>query len=335
MRGKGGLCRRQPVRMGTVMDMISEQEREQMLSLLEDCRLCPRACGVNRRAGEKGFCGASGEMVRVARAALHFWEEPCISGEQGSGTVFFSWCTMRCVFCQNREIRSGEAGADVTIERLSDIFLEQQGRGAHNLNLVTPTHYLPQIILALKMARERGLTLPVVYNTSGYERAEVLRLLEGVVDVWLPDFKYLSDALAIEYSAAPGYSDTALAALDEMVRQAGLPQFDSDGMMTNGVIIRHLCLPGHAEESRQIVQTLFERYGNRVYYSLMNQYTPPPFSLRWPNLNERFPAEDYDQLIDFAVDLGLENGFVQEEGTAEESFIPAFDLSGVLPKENA
>lgn len=323
------------MRMGTVMDMISEQEREQMLSLLEDCRLCPRACGVNRRAGEKGFCGASGETVRVARAALHFWEEPCISGEQGSGTVFFSWCTMRCVFCQNREIRSGEAGADVTIERLADIFLEQQGRGAHNLNLVTPTHYLPQIILALKMARERGLTLPVVYNTSGYERAEVLRLLEGVVDVWLPDFKYLSDTLATAYSAAPGYPGTAMAALDEMVRQAGLPQFDRDGIMTKGVIIRHLCLPGHAEESRKIVQTLFERYGNRVYYSLMNQYTPPPFSLRWPNLNGRFPAEDYDRLIDFAVDLGLENGFVQEEGTAEESFIPAFDLSGVLPKENA
>lgn len=184
------------------------------------------------------------------------------------------------------------------------------------------------------MARERGLTLPVVYNTSGYERAEMLRLLEGVVDVWLPDFKYLTDALAKEYSGAPGYSETALAALDEMVRQAGEPQFDDDGMMTRGVIIRHLCLPGHLEESRQVVKTLFERYGNTVYYSLMNQYTPPSQKLRWPNLNERFPDKDYDQLIDFAVDLGLENGFVQEEGTAEESFIPAFDLSGILPEEN-
>ena len=316
------------------MDMSDQVKRDNLLSLLENCRLCPRQCGVNRRAGEKGFCGAVGEKVRVARAALHFWEEPCISGERGSGTVFFSWCTMRCVFCQNREIRSGEAGADITIERLADIFLEQQGRGAHNINLVTPTHYLPQIILALEMARERGLTLPVVYNTSGYERAEMLRLLEGVVDVWLPDFKYLTDALANEYSGAPGYSETALAALDEMVRQAGEPQFDDDGMMTRGVIIRHLCLPGHLEESRQVVKTLFERYGNTVYYSLMNQYTPPPQKLRWPNLNERFPDKDYDQLIDFAVDLGLENGFVQEEGTAEESFIPAFDLSGVLPEEN-
>lgn len=316
------------------MDMSDQVKRDNLLSLLENCRLCPRQCGVNRRAGEKGFCGAVGEKVRVARAALHFWEEPCISGERGSGTVFFSWCTMRCVFCQNREIRSGEAGADITIERLADIFLEQQGRGAHNINLVTPTHYLPQIILALEMARERGLTLPVVYNTSGYERAEMLRLLEGVVDVWLPDFKYLTDALAKEYSGAPGYSETALAALDEMVRQAGEPQFDDDGMMTRGVIIRHLCLPGHLEESRQVVKTLFERYGNTVYYSLMNQYTPPSQKLRWPNLNERFPGKDYDQLIDFAVDLGLENGFVQEEGTAEESFIPAFDLSGVLPEEN-
>lgn len=316
------------------MDMSDQVKRDNLLSLLENCRLCPRQCGVNRRAGEKGFCGAVGEKVRVARAALHFWEEPCISGERGSGTVFFSWCTMRCVFCQNREIRSGEAGADITIERLADIFLEQQGRGAHNINLVTPTHYLPQIILALEMARERGLTLPVVYNTSGYERAEMLRLLEGVVDVWLPDFKYLTDALAKEYSGAPGYSETALAALDEMVRQAGEPQFDDDGMMTRGVIIRHLCLPGHLEESRQVVKTLFERYGNTVYYSLMNQYTPPSQKLRWPNLNERFPDKDYDQLIDFAVDLGLENGFVQEEGTAEESFIPAFDLSGVLPEEH-
>ena len=316
------------------MDMSDQVKRDNLLSLLENCRLCPRQCGVNRRAGEKGFCGAVGEKVRVARAALHFWEEPCISGERGSGTVFFSWCTMRCVFCQNREIRSGEAGADITIERLADIFLEQQGRGAHNINLVTPTHYLPQIILALEMARERGLTLPVVYNTSGYERAEMLRLLEGVVDVWLPDFKYLTDALAKEYSGAPGYSETALAALDEMVRQAGEPQFDDDGMMTRGVIIRHLCLPGHLEESRQVVKTLFERYGNTVYYSLMNQYTPPSQKLRWPNLNERFPDKDYDQLIDFAVDLGLENGFVQEEGTAEESFIPAFDLSGGLPEEN-
>ena len=283
------------------MDMSDQVKRDNLLSLLENCRLCPRQCGVNRRAGEKGFCGAVGEKVRVARAALHFWEEPCISGERGSGTVFFSWCTMRCVFCQNREIRSGEAGADITIERLADIFLEQQGRGAHNINLVTPTHYLPQIILALEMARERGLTLPVVYNTSGYERAEMLRLLEGVVDVWLPDFKYLTDALAKEYSGAPGYSETALAALDEMVRQAGEPQFDDDGMMTRGVIIRHLCLPGHLEESRQVVKTLFERYGNTVYYSLMNQYTPPSQKLRWPNLNERFPDKDYDQLIDFAV----------------------------------
>ena len=315
------------------MELTYQSNQENILSLLENCRLCPRQCGVNRLAGEKGFCGAVGEKVRVARAALHFWEEPCISGEKGSGTVFFSWCTMRCVFCQNREIRSGEAGADISIERLADIFLEQQQRGAHNINLVTPTHYLPQIILALRIARANGLTLPVVYNTSGYERAEVLRMLEGMVDIWLPDYKYLSDALAVEYSAAPGYSETALAALDEMVRQTGEPVFDADGMMQKGVIIRHLCLPGHLEESRKVIGRLFARYGNSVYYSLMNQYTPPPQKLRWPNLNERFPAQDYDELIDFAVDLGLENGFVQEEGTAEDSFIPAFDLSGVFPEE--
>ena len=315
--------------------MEKEILSDERLSLLRNCRLCPRSCGVNRLSGERGFCGASGEKVRVARAALHMWEEPCISGVRGSGTVFFSYCTLRCVFCQNREIRSGEAGADITIERLADIFLEQEGRGAHNINLVTPTHYLPQICMALDLARKKGLTLPVVYNTSGYERPDVLKMLEGYVDIWLPDFKYLSESLAKSYSSAPGYKDFALAALDEMVRQAGDPEFDEDGMMTKGVIIRHLCLPGHEEESEKVIRTLFLRYHNHVYYSIMNQYTPPSDRvLPWENLMNRFPMESYRELIDYAADLGMENGFVQEEGTAEESFIPAFDLEGVFPEKS-
>ncbi len=305
---------------------------ETLMDLLAHCELCPRKCGVNRLQGGKGFCGAAGKEIKVARAALHRWEEPCISGERGSGTVFFSYCTMRCAFCQNREIRGGEAGAYISVRRLSDIFLEQQERGAHNINLVTPTHYLPQIILALRDARERGLRLPVVYNTSGYERVEMLRLLDGVVDIWLPDFKYMDNILAQKYSAAPGYPETALAALDEMVRQAGGPVFDENGMMQRGVVIRHLCLPGHLEDSKKVIETAFSRYGNGVYYSLMNQYTPPSDrTLPWGNLMGRLPGKEYDELIDFTVDLGLENGFVQEEGTAEESFIPPFDLEGVLP----
>ena len=299
--------------------------------MLRHCTLCPRMCGVNRLAGEKGFCGAGGETVKVARAALHFWEEPCISGERGSGTVFFSYCTLRCAFCQNREIRGGAAGAEITVERLAEIFLEQQGRGALNLNLVTPTHYLPQIVQALEIARGKGLALPVVYNTSGYERAEVLRMLEGYVDVWLPDFKYMSETLARDYSSAPGYRETALSAIEEMVRQAGEPVFDEDGIMQKGVIIRHLALPGQLADAEAAVQALFSRFGNRVYYSLMNQYTPPPFRLKWENLNRRLSPAEYDALIDYAVELGVENGFTQEEGTAEESFIPPFDLKGVLP----
>lgn len=308
--------------------------KDRWMDLLTHCELCPRKCGANRLKGEKGFCGAVGADIKVARAALHQWEEPCVSGERGSGTVFFSYCTLRCAFCQNREIRGGEAGAYVSIDRLADIFLEQQARGAHNINLVTPTHYLPQIVLALRDARQRGMALPVVYNTSGYERAEVLRLLEGYVDIWLPDFKYMDEGLAQKYSAAPGYPEIALSALDEMVRQAGEPAFNRDGMMQKGVILRHLSLPGHLSDSQKVVKTAFSRYGNRIYYSLMNQYTPPSDRvLPWENLMGRLPEKDYDALIDFAVDLGLENGFVQEEGTAEESFIPPFDLEGVLPEK--
>ena len=296
------------------------------------CSLCPRRCGALRTGTEGGgFCGMPALPV-VARAALHFWEEPCISGERGSGTVFFSYCTLRCAFCQNRENREGEAGADISTGRLAAIFLEQQARGAHNINLVTPTHYLPQIAAALLTAKEQGLTLPVVYNTSGYERPEVLRMLEGLIDVWLPDFKYMSETLARDYSSAPGYRETALAAIEEMVRQAGEPVFDKDGMMVRGVIIRHLALPGQLADSEAAVKELFSRFGNRVYYSLMNQYTPPPFRLKWDNLNRRLSPDEYDALIDYAVGLGVENGFTQEDGTAEESFIPPFDLSGVLPE---
>ncbi len=299
------------------------------LSMLSHCRLCPRACGVNRLAGERGFCGVAGAEVLAARAALHFWEEPCLSGERGSGAVFFSGCTLRCCFCQNREISRGEAGAPVTVERLAEIFLELQQKGAHNLNLVTPTHYVPQIIAALKRAKAAGFSLPVVYNSSGYERVETLQLLAGLVDVYLPDMKYHSGTLAGRLSAASDYPERALAALDEMVRQTGAPAFDSDGMMRRGVIVRHLALPGQGRDSRAVLKTLLSRYGGKIWLSIMNQYTPPPFALDDEGLDRRLTRREYGRLIDYALRHGAENAFIQEEGTAEESFIPPFDLEGI------
>lgn len=299
-----------------------------MLELLKECRLCPRNCGVDRSNGQLGFCGA-GALVRVGRAALHMWEEPCISGENGSGTVFFSYCTLQCVYCQNAQISQGHSGKEITVERLAEIFLELQQQGANNINLVTPTHYLPQITTALEIARNNGLRLPIVYNTSGYEKPEMIQKLEGYVDVYLPDFKYYSADAARRYSAAPDYIEVAKQALDVMVRQVGKPQFDDDGIMTKGVIVRHLILPGRYEESKQLLAYLHQQYGNDIYISLMNQYTPFAQVKNYPELNCKIPQKVYEQIIDYAVELGIENGFIQEEGTAEESFIPNFDGQGV------
>ncbi|MBR6789628.1 MAG: radical SAM protein [Oscillospiraceae bacterium] len=302
---------------------------ENIMEILRHCTLCPRECGADRLAGQKGFCGVAGEDVLLARAALHFWEEPCISGEEGSGTVFFSGCTLKCVFCQNREISRGQAGKMIPVSRLSKIFLELQEKGARNINLVTPTHYLPQIIRALDDAKAKGLTLPVVYNTSGYEKPETLRLLEGYVDIWLPDMKYLTASPAKKYSAAENYPELILPALDEMVRQAGEPVFDENGLMKRGVIVRHLALPGEGNDSRKILRTLAERYGDRIWISIMSQYTPPPFELPHANLNRKLTVREYERLVDFADRNGIRNAFVQEGSAAEESFIPPFDLEGV------
>ena len=300
-------------------------------TIYQSCRLCPRQCGADRTVGGSGFCGQSARLF-AARAALHYWEEPCISGERpgGSGTVFFSGCTLRCAYCQNAEISRGEAGRELSAERLADIFLELEQKGAYNVNLVTPTHYLPHLLAAIPDARKRGLTVPIVYNTSGYERPELLRRLEGLVDVWLPDFKYKSAELSEKYSAAPDYFEWALAALDEMLRQAGPPRFDGRGMMTRGVIVRHLVLPGHTDDSRAVVQTLWERYGDSIWLSLMNQYTPMPgVAERFPELSRRLLPKEYESVVDFAAELGIEQAFVQEGGTAEESFIPPFDYEGL------
>lgn len=297
---------------------------------LADCTLCPRECRVNRSAGDTGYCGQTARIT-AARAALHFWEEPCLSGTNGSGAVFFSGCSLRCVYCQNREIAHGLAGREITADRLSDIFLELQEKQAHNINLVTPTHFIPQIITALENAKRRGLSIPVVYNTSAYEKVDTLRLLEGLVDIYLPDLKYYDPVISGRYSNAPDYFAAASLAIAEMVRQVGSPAFSDgeDPLMITGVIVRHLLLPGCEEDSRRILRYLHETYHNDIYISIMNQYTPLSQVSHIPALNRRISAREYERIVEYAIDIGIENGFIQEGETASESFIPLFDCEGV------
>jgi putative pyruvate formate lyase activating enzyme len=296
---------------------------------LSQCQLCPRRCGANRSAGEQGLCGADASL-RVARAALHFWEEPPVSGTRGSGTVFFCNCPLHCIYCQNRPVSDGVAGADISVERLAEIFCELQAQGAHNINLVTPTQYLPQICAALTSARNAGLTLPVVYNTSGYERGETIAALAHVVSVFLTDFRYASAQLAARYSAAPDYPELALEALRVMLQVAGAYTLDNADILQQGVIVRFLLLPGHLEEAQQAVAMVFEACGNKVCYSLMSQFTPmPAASARHPELGRTVRADEYDELVNFALGLGITNSFMQEGDTAREDYIPVFDLSGV------
>lgn len=297
---------------------------------MSDCTLCPRECHVNRSIGETGYCQCTSDLF-AARAALHMWEEPCISGTNGSGAVFFCGCNMGCVFCQNYDIAHARNGRQLTPEHLSDIFLTLQDKGAHNINLVTPSHYIPQIITALTQAKMYGLTIPVVYNTSAYEKVEVLRSLEGLIDVYLPDLKYFSSTLSSRYSAAPDYFEVASAAIAEMVRQipAAVFETDEDSLIKKGVIVRHLMLPGCEEDSRTILQYLHKTYGEQIYISIMNQYTPLSTVARFPELNRTISPKAYDRMIDYAISIGIENGFIQEGETASESFIPSFDGEGL------
>ena len=296
--------------------------------LQKNCCLCPRNCGIDRLAGQKGFCGVTAEIM-VARAALHMWEEPCISGKEGSGAVFFSGCSLGCVFCQNRAISRGQSGKMITVERLAEIFLDLQRQKANNINLVTAGHFLVQVREALILAKKQGLTIPVVYNSSGYEKAEMLQLLDGLVDIYLPDFKYMESDLAGKYSHAKDYPEIAREALAEMVRQAGTPEFDDRGMMKKGVIVRHLLLPGHVRNSRKVLEYLYETYKDQIYISLMNQYTPMPAMKDDPRLSRKVTDREYQRLIDYGIQLGLENGFIQEGETAKESFIPEFNGEGI------
>ncbi len=302
------------------------------LSALDACRLCPRRCGARRSRGVAGRCGMTAQL-RVARSALHFWEEPPISGESGSGAIFFSGCPLRCVFCQNHEISSGGFGVDVSTERLAEMMLELEGAGALNVNLVTPLHFAPQVRRAVLLARGAGLTLPVVCNTSGYELPEVVRALGDVVDAWLTDFKYADARLAGELSAAPDYPEVAaraLSAMVESVRAAGGRELAEDGSMRRGVIVRHLVLPGHADDSCAVLDRVWELAGNEVDLSVMNQYTPNEACRRaGGDLARGISEEEYEIVLCHADDLGFERIWWQEGGTVSESFVPAFDATGV------
>lgn len=305
-------------------------DSESIRLLMSGCRVCPRNCGADRLQ-RPGVCGADSQ-IRVSRAALHRWEEPCLSGTRGSGTVFFNGCSLHCVYCQNAAISSPNSlfpGKEITPERLAEIFLELQGQGAHNINLVTPTHYLPHIARALESARSLGLSVPVVYNTSGYEKADSLKWLEGLVDIYLPDFKYMDPSRARQYSNAADYPERAKEALAEMVRQSPAPMLDERGIMQKGVIVRHLLLPGGREDSMAVVRYLYETYGDAIYISLLKQYTPVGLETGYPELNRKIRRREYDRIVDYAISLGVRNAYIQEGGAAQESFIPDFDGQGV------
>ena len=294
----------------------------------ENCLLCPRKCGINRSTGQTGVCGVSSE-IKVARAALHYWEEPCISGKRGSGAVFFSGCSLHCVFCQNREISDGKAGKLISKERLSDIFMELADKGANNINLVTPGQYIPDIVWAVNDAKSRGMKLPIIYNTSGYENVTELKLLEGIVDVYLPDVGYMDSTLSARYSRAKDYPSVAKQALSEMVRQQpDVVIDDATGLIQKGVIVRQLLLPGHVNDAKAVLKYLYDTYHDHVYISMMSQFTP--IALKdYPEINRTVTRREYERLVDYALEIGITNAFIQEGDVAKDSFIPAFDCEGV------
>lgn len=289
---------------------------------MSPCTLCPRKCG---RLRPDGFC-RMGENPRVARAALHFWEEPCISGTRGSGAVFFSGCSLRCVFCQNQEISAGGFGKDISVERLREIFGELIAMGAHNINLVNPTHFAGAIAEAL----DKPLPVPVVYNSGGYDRVETLRMLDGKVQVYLPDMKYAQAELGARYARAADYPEVAKAAIQEMVRQTGPYQLDENGMLVSGVLIRHLVLPGHLQNTRQVIDWVAQTFApGTVLFSLMSQYTPCGDLSHTPELNRRLTKREQAAAEEYLFAAGIEDGFVQERASAKQEYIPAFDLTGV------
>lgn len=295
------------------------------MEYMEECRICPRNCAVNRCGGKVGFCGET-DQIRIARAALHFWEEPFISGEKGSGAIFFSGCNLKCIYCQNAEIALSAKGKAFSVGELAGIMLDLQEQGAHNINLVTASHVVIQVREALILARKKGLHIPVVYNSSAYESVETIRLLEGLVDIYLPDYKYMDATLAANYSHAPDYPHVAAMAIAEMFRQTGAPLYDETGMLLRGVVVRHLVLPFGVRNAKAVLDYLRETYGKMILISVMNQFTPVRKTDAYPHLNRRVTKREYENVLSYVIEHGMENVYFQEGETAKESFIPEFDL---------
>ena len=305
--------------------------------MLDKCELCPRDCKVNRLNGQLGFCKAS-DKVKVALVSTHYFEEPCISGElgenqKGSGTIFFSNCNLRCMFCQNYEISHEGKGIEITTDRLAEIMIEQQDRGVNNINLVTPTIYVYQIIDAIKKAKEMGLHIPIVYNTCAYETVETIKMLDGLIDIYLPDLKYYADNIAIKYSTAPHYFENATAVIKEMQRQVGENVFDENGIMQKGMIIRHLILPNHIQNTKHVLKWIKENMPEGTYVSVMAQYFPTYKAKEDESINRKINQKEYDEVETYLGELDLENGYIQELGKHEEEYVPNFDFSNIEKSE--
>lgn len=295
------------------------------------CNLCPRNCNVDRRY-KAGFCRATNN-IKIAKAYLHKWEEPCISGKNGSGAVFFTGCNLRCVFCQNYKISQNNFGKEISVKKLADIFLSLEKDGANNIDLVSPTIFIPQIKEAIILSKSKGLHIPFVYNSNAYENVSALKSLDGLIDIYLPDLKYYSEEFAIKYSYAKNYFKYAKKAILEMFRQVGVPKFDNNGLMQRGLLIRHLILPGMVSETKHILKWISENLPKQIYVSLMGQYTPVYNAKKFPEIDMKISMKEYEEAINFFFDIGLENGFVQEEDSASTKYIPDFDLYGIEKEE--
>lgn len=296
-----------------------------MIKQLDKCEICPRKCKVNRNNNQIGWCKST-DRVKIGLYSTHNFEEPCISGDKGSGTVFFSNCTMNCIFCQNYEISQLGKGKEISIEELSNIFIMQQEKGVHNINLVTPTSYVYQIIEAIKIAKAKGLNIPIVYNTNGYENIETIKALNGYVDVYLPDLKYAEEKLAIEYSGAKNYFEIATKAIKEMIKQVGNIKLNEDGIIQKGVIIRHLVLPNHIENSKKVLLWIKQNLPNDIYVSIMAQYFPTYKAKENPKLNRKLTKKEWEQIEKYVEEIDIENGFIQELGDHEEEYVPKWDF---------
>ena len=296
--------------------------------MLENCQICPRDCKVNRLLGKKGYCGCD-DKIKIALVSTHDYEEPCISGKNGSGTIFFSNCNLNCVFCQNHEISQEGKGIEVTIDRLAEIFIEQQNRKVNNINLVTPTMYVYQIIEAIKIARKKGLRIPIIYNSNGYENVETIKMLKGYIDVYLPDLKYYNDLIAVKYSKAPKYFEIATEAIKEMINQVGNPIFNEDGIIQKGVIIRHLILPNHIQNSKNILKWIKENLNEDVYVSVMAQYFPTYKAKEIKEINRKISKKEYNEIENYLYMLDIKNGYMQDLGKHEEEYVPDFNYDNI------